>query len=91
MLSLRPHTDRPVARVEGDEEEENEAGEHAAGPSGGSALSIGCRTLRFHPAHGGDREFVAGCRDRIPDHADLSEPFERVREALSETCKSVAA
>ncbi|MEM9701997.1 MAG: hypothetical protein AAF907_06095 [Planctomycetota bacterium] len=89
MLSLRPHTDRVVARVEGDAGDSLET--HEAGPNGGSALSVGCRTLHFHPAHGADRQFVADCRDRIPEHADLSEPFERVREALSETCKSVAA
>ena len=90
MLSLRPHVDRPVARVEGDEND-GRSPAHEAGPGGGSALSVGCRTLHFHPSHGADREFVAECRGRIPEHADLSEPFERVREALSETCKSVAA
>ena len=87
MLALRPHCEEPVARVEGDDS--NPA--HAAGPGGGSALTMGERTLHFHPAHGADREFVAARRDRLPEHADLAEPFERVREALAETCKSVAA
>ena len=84
MLALRPHTDRPVARVETDDP----IPEHADGPTGGSALTLGGRTLHFHPAHGGDREFVSGRGDRIPQHADLAEPFERVREALSETLKA---
>ena len=88
MLALRPHTDRPVARVEGDDPP---AEGQSAGPDGGSAIAFGGRTLHFHPAHGADREFVAGRRDALPEHADLAEPFERVREALAETCKSAAA
>ena len=88
VLSVRPHLDRPVAMVEGDDDP---APGHEAGPTGGSALTVGRRTLHFHPAHGADREWVADQRDRLPGHADLSEPFERVREALTETCKAVAA
>ena len=84
MLALRPHTDRAVARVEGDEIVEA----HAGGPTGGSQMSVGGRTLHFHPAHGADREFLAARRDELPDHADLAEPFERVREALTETLKA---
>ena len=83
MLDLRPHLDRPLARVELDDEEE-----HADGRADGSALDVSGRTLRFHPAHGDDRGFVAERRERIPDHADLAEPFERVREALAETVKA---
>ena len=88
MLALRPHLDRPVAQVEADDPP---ADGHDAGPSGGSALSVGRRTLHFHPAHGADREWVADQADRLPQHADLAEPFERVRDALTETCKAVAA
>ena len=86
MLALRPHTDRAVARVEGDETDEPNP--HADGPAGGSQMTVGGRTLHFHPSHGGDREFVAGKREQIPEHADLAEPFARVREALSETLKA---
>ena len=88
MLALRPHLDRPVVRVETDVPPPEG---HDAGPTGGSALSVGRRTLHFHPAHGADREWVAARNDRLPQHADLAEPFERVRDALTETCKAVAA
>ena len=88
LLALRPHLDRPVARVES---EDPVPEGHDVGPTGGSALTVGRRTLHFHPSHGADREKVAGWNDRLPQHADLAEPFERVREALSETCKAVAA
>ena len=87
VLALRPLTDRPVARVESD----GAPADQAAGPEGGSALAVGGRTLHFHPAHGTDRQFLADRADRLPEHADLAEPFERVREALAETTRAVAA
>lgn len=50
-------------------------------------IRLGRQRLRFHTAHTEDRRTVSDKADRIPPHADLSEPFQRVREALDETMR----
>lgn len=51
------------------------------------AIRLGRQQLRFHAAHSEDGGIVSRKADRIPHHADLSEPFQRVREALNETLR----
>jgi hypothetical protein len=82
ILELRNHADVPVACTDTD------VADRSTDENG---LKIGGRRLRFHSSHTEDREAVSQHRRLIPDSADLSEPLERVREALSETMKTVLA
>jgi len=43
--------------------------------------------LRFHPDFPDDKESVAERCAKVPADADLSEPLERVTEALKETLR----
>ncbi len=58
------------------------AAREAARPVEGAWL--GRQRLQFHDAHQSDRSTVALHASAIPRDADLREPFQRVREALSE-------
>jgi len=49
---------------------------------------LGRQILRFHAAHADDQAIARQGAAAVPPDADLREPFERVREALSETAKS---
>jgi len=49
---------------------------------------LGRQILRFHAAHADDQAVARQGAAAVPPDADLREPFERVREALSETAKS---
>jgi len=42
------------------------------------------RTLRYHSEHRSDANRFEEISQKLPEHADLCEPFERVREALRE-------
>lgn len=76
LLSLRDHVSVPVASL------------IPAKQSDEHSLSLGKQQLRFHEGHAGDRGEIARQAAQIPDTADLKEPFDRVREALTETMKS---
>jgi len=52
---------------------------------------LGKNRIRFHRAHLEDRDSVEKSQGQIPQDADLTEPFQRVREALQETIGSGAA
>jgi hypothetical protein len=53
----------------------------------GSAIQLGRQLLRFHAAHAADRSVASRGARVVPNHADLREPFERVREALGESAR----
>jgi hypothetical protein len=53
----------------------------------GSVIQLGRQVLRFHAAHAADRSVASRGARVVPNHADLREPFERVREALGETAR----
>ncbi|HET6422843.1 MAG TPA: hypothetical protein VFG20_04115 [Planctomycetaceae bacterium] len=80
LLDLRTQIDIPVgtfaAKPKADDEE---------------LLKLGMQWLLFHADHADDREIVQKRQSQVPDTADLKEPFERIREALSETLKTPTA
>jgi hypothetical protein len=51
-------------------------------------LRLGRQLLRFHSAHAEDHLVATRGAEVVPTDADLSEPFDRVREALNETAGS---
>lgn len=79
MLELRNHTQTPVAFLA-------ETGNDGATTHG---RTISGRQLHFHQDHPGDSDFVESRIHLLPGQADLQEPMERVREALTETVKTV--
>jgi hypothetical protein len=57
-------------------------------PAAQPHFRLGRQILRFHAAHAEDQAIARQGAASVPTDADLREPFERVREALSETAKS---
>ncbi len=53
-----------------------------------SRFRLGRQSLRFHSSHEQDETVARTGARLVPGDADLREPFERVREALSETTQS---
>jgi hypothetical protein len=84
LLELRAHVDVAVAGLSPPESETA-----AAGDACGCAL--GRQRLRFHAEFPADQREIAARANQVPDTADLQEPFERIREALSETLKASLA
>jgi len=80
ILELRNHTEIPVACTDR---------EQSMSLSEGESISLGSRKLYFHEGHSEDLSTITDHRHLIPDSADLTEPLDRVREALSETVKTV--
>lgn len=78
LLSLREQLKVPVACCE----EPDSANLPA------ETVRIGDRVLRFHSAHQADASVVKQHSAALPEDADLSEPLDRVREALTETVRS---
>jgi hypothetical protein len=79
LLELRTQVDVPVASL-------------CREPAGEQPLSlkVGQQWLQFHPAHDGDRQQIARRSQQVPTSADLQEPFDRIREALTETLKAAS-
>lgn len=80
LLELRAHISQPVAVVETGESPSRGRSEHE--------LTLGKQRLRFHQAHLEDGPRLSSSAGAFPEHADLVEPFDRVREALQETMKA---
>jgi hypothetical protein len=79
LLELRSHIDTPVAGVSADSVEF------------GLRMKLGQQWLTFHPEFAADRKEIEQRAKQVPDTADLQEPFERIREALTETLKTPTA
>jgi hypothetical protein len=79
ILELRNHIESPVALV-------SEAPAKSA-ETPDTELRIGRQVLRFHEAHSRDKQALEVESKRLPNDADLREPFQRVREALQETLR----
>lgn len=77
LLSLREHISLPVASISQNQDDRQ-------------TMPLGQQRLRFHDAHDADRAEISRQSSQIPDSADLKEPFDRIREALTETMKSHA-
>ena len=80
LLELRAHVSQPVAVVERDTSADR--------PPADDDFILGRQRLRFHQAHLDDGPRLSASAGSVPEHADLFEPFERVREALQETMKA---
>ena len=77
MLQLRPHVQIPVGLCEEDRTDSE-------------AIALGRQFLTFHPDAKGDDASVTSFAKQVSSDMDLMEPFERVREALTETIRSAA-
>ncbi len=80
LLDLRTHVDIPVASFVAKPARDDE-----------TILRVGQQWLAFHLEFAADRAAVQKRAGQVPDTADLKEPFERIREALTETLKGPAA
>ncbi len=79
LLDLRQQVKVPVACCDEDS---------GTSPAPPDKVRIGDRILSFHSSHEKDVERVNDHAEALPNDADLAEPLERVREALSETVRS---
>lgn len=81
VLALREQISTPVAYLDSES-----ASLESSDPDSESIprLELGRQTLRFHREHSADTETIARKSHLIPGEANLSEPFDRVREALNE-------
>jgi hypothetical protein len=77
LLDLRQHVPMAVACLIPRDVQTGESG----------LLSLGQQRLRFHDDYPDDIREIERRREQVPDSADLLEPFERIREALTETLK----
>lgn len=77
MLELRPHVQIPVAFCE---EEQSDS----------EAIALGRQFLTFHADANSDLATVQSLKKSVSQDMDLMEPFERVREALTETIRTAA-
>jgi hypothetical protein len=75
LLDLREHVGIPVACL--------------GTTAGARTVKLGNQQLTFHLDHSGDRSEIERHAVDVPPEADLKEPFDRVREALNETLKTV--
>lgn len=78
LLDLREHVSLPVACLC------EAVTETEPVPEPPASIALGRQWLRFHSAHASDREEIEKKVALIPRDADLREPFDRVREALTE-------
>ncbi|MCH7987846.1 MAG: hypothetical protein IID46_01710 [Planctomycetes bacterium] len=93
LLELRNHISIPVALIQ----EESITVHPQPSPlletvpeAPEKSIRIGRHALRFHQAHQQDREAVQQATRRVSNEVDLSEPFDRIREALNETMQAGA-
>lgn len=80
LLELRDQVKVPVACCD-------EASGNDVPPQ---TVKIGDQILTFHSSHSNDVSQVQEQAESLPNDADLTEPLERVREALNETIKGAA-
>lgn len=81
LLQLRLQISSPVGCLVADHE-------HHRNLPDQTLLQLGRQQLRFHPDFQDDFDLVQSQSAKISKDADLSEPLERVKEALQETVKS---
>ena len=95
ILELRNHISIPVALINEDSIDAGsqpspllETAPNAAPQAPANSVRIGRHALRFHQAHPQDREAVQQATRVVSNEVDLSEPFDRIREALNETLQA---
>jgi len=79
LLELRRHIDRPVACLQEDE------------PDGVPTIALGRQFVVWHAEFPADETPIQKGAEKITTDADMSEPFERVRDALSEALGTATA
>ncbi len=84
ILDLRAHVCVPVACL-------NDADDAPSPAESRPELQLGRHKFRFHSAHRADPETVTRKAAEVVENADLREPLDRIREALSETMSIGAA
>lgn len=83
LIDLRTSISVPVACLIDSEDSQRELPDQ-------TRIQLGMQQLRFHPDYVDDPEIVQKKCSRISKDADLSEPLERVKDALLETVKTNA-
>lgn len=84
LLALRENVSVPVACITRDENSSETE------PEEETRIKIGKHQLRFHSSHSNDRQIIEQGKNELIEEADLTEPFERIREALNETMTSTS-
>ena len=92
ILELRNYIDTPVAFVlpKGKTADQADSADVPEGESAPREMRLGRQKIRIHSAHREDEPALIEDARQIPADADLSEPFDRVREALQETLRAGA-
>jgi hypothetical protein len=85
ILELRNHLEMPVALVI---KNDKSAKQDEASGEAVKEIRLGRQIIRIHSAHESDEQSLLEDGKQIPADADLSEPFDRVREALQETLRA---
>ncbi|MBT5017340.1 hypothetical protein OAG75_00420 [bacterium] len=80
LLNLRLLISSPVGCLVSDNDSKKELPDQ-------TFVQVGAQQLRFHPEHDDDLELVQSKCGKISNDADLSEPLDRVKDALLETVK----
>lgn len=80
LLNLRLLVPNPVGCLIGDDDLNKELPDQ-------TRVQIGMQQLRFHAEHSDDYDLIQSKCGKISSDADLSEPLERVKDALMETVK----
>jgi len=83
LLELRREVSIPVACVMEDDSMDQFDGAE-------DAIQLGMQWLQFHSDFMSDRSMLEEIQQLVPDDADLSEPLERVKDALQETIRAGA-
>ena len=87
LLELREHAAMPVVLLE--PAERGQTASPGREPGSG-ALRLGLKHVALHPDFAGDSQMLEQARQRLSGDVDLSEPLQRVREALRETMAAAA-
>lgn len=83
LLELRAQIPIPVACLIDEQQSPKELPDQ-------TRIRLGLQQVRFHPDFSDDAEIAADRSQKISKDADLSEPLERVKDALLEAVKSNA-
>jgi hypothetical protein len=91
LLDLRQFVPMPVATLATAPMNDAAANERPGTGKRADRLFLGKQWLEFHPDFPDDQAVVQKGSGQVPETADLKEPFERIREALTETLKMALA
>ncbi|WP_010583015.1 hypothetical protein [Schlesneria paludicola] len=96
LLELRNSTSTPIASlVNGPASAKSKGGADSNSPkleqSSPHQLKLGNESITLSPTHQEDQSELEKFAKLVPGDADLREPFERIREALTETIRLSAA